>query len=334
MGRNHARIYSEMPGVRLVGVADTVAETASAAGEKYRVPAYTSGESLLDAQRLDIVTIAVPTSGHLKMAGACIVRGVHVLVEKPIAFTLEEGRQMIDMARSHGVLLAVGHVERFNPAVVALKALLDAGSLGRIYQLDARRHGPFPARVQDVGVIVDLVVHDIDVMRYLTGANVQHAYAETARRVHSAQEDMFCGLVRFVDGCVGTLSVNWLTPAKVRDMTVTGEHGVYRVDYLNQELVFFGNDAANRPDWDPLALPRGVSEGRMLRHALNKREPLAAELETFVAAVRGAPNAIVSGEDGLAALQAAQAFVQSGELGIPIRLNPRQQRVAAPEGMQ
>jgi len=206
----------------------------------------------------------------------------------------------------------VGHIERFNPAVVALKACLSDGELGRVFQFDARRQGPFPARVRDVGVVIDLAVHDLDVMRYVSGAEVVRLYAETERRIHSSHEDLLTGLVRLSDGTVGTLSVNWLTPTKIRELAVTGERGMFRVDYLTQDLYFFENATARGNGWEALHMLRGVSEGRMIRLVVAKKEPLRAEQEAFLAAVRGEAPVPVTGWDGLRALELAQAMVRSG----------------------
>jgi UDP-N-acetylglucosamine 3-dehydrogenase len=257
------------------------------------------------------VTIAVPTVDHLAVALEVIGRGQHLLIEKPIAFSAEEGRQIISAAAEAGVTLMIGHIERFNPAVTALKRRLLEGELGRPFQVDARRQGPFPARVKDVGVVIDLAVHDLDVMRYVTGREVVRVYAETERRIHSTREDLLSGLVRLQEGIVGTLNINWLTPTKIRELSVIGELGMFRVDYLTQDLYFFENAQAQAADWPYLTL-RGVAEGRMIRHVVAKREPLLLEQKAFIKAVAGEAAVAVSGEDGLRALELAQAVVESG----------------------
>ena len=193
MGRNHARVYAEMPEVELVGIADADLATAQAVARRYGTQAYSDHIRLLDELRPDAVTVAVPTVEHLHVALECIEHGVHLLVEKPIAFTVEEGRQIIAAAEQAGVKLMVGHVERFNPAVLALKQHLAAGKLGRVFQIEAHREGPFPSRVQDVGVVIDLAVHDLDVMRYVSGCEVVRVYAETERRIHSSMKTCFPG---------------------------------------------------------------------------------------------------------------------------------------------
>ncbi len=312
MGRNHARIYAELPNVDLVGVADEEKGTVETVSHHCATRGYCDYVEMLKTEHPDVVTIAVPTAYHGEVALRAMELGVHVLVEKPIAHTIEQAQTMISASEQYGVLLMVGHVERFNPAVIALKERLNAGDLGRVFQMDARREGPFPDRIKDVGVVIDLAVHDLDVMRYVTGAEVTRVYAETGQCIHTSHEDLLCGLVRFSDGTVGTLSTNWLTPTKIREIFVTGERGMFRVDYLTQDLYFFENPVANGEGWETLRVLRGVGEGRMIRHVVQKKEPLRAELEAFIAAVKGKLPSPVTGMDGLKALVVASACVQSG----------------------
>ena len=319
MGRNHVRLYHDMSDSDLVAIADRDQVAAEAIARRHGVKFYTDYRAMLDAEKVDAVSICVPTTLHLEVASELIGRGIHILVEKPIAASVEEGQAIIDQAREQNVTCLVGHVERFNPAVVELKRRLDQGELGRIFEIVARRKGPFPARVRDVGVVLDLAAHDLDVMWYLTGAEVTRVYAETAQRVHESQEDMLSGLLRFSDGTVGVLDINWLTPTKIRELSVIGERGMFQVNYLTQDLFFFENAEANEV-WDTLSILRGVAEGRMIRHVVKKREPLRTELESFLATARGAKAPVVTGEDGLRALRQAQAIVQSGLEHRPITL--------------
>lgn len=311
MGRNHVRVYYELPDVKLVGVSDLDGNAAASATRLYSTQTFTDYRQMLDETKPDAVTIAVPTEYHRETALEVISRGIHLLIEKPIASTVEEGQEIIDAAAQAKVRLQIGHIERFNPAVIALRQQLSENALGKVYQIDARRQGPFPGRIKDVGVVVDLAVHDIDVIRYITGAEITRVYAETAQRIHETREDMVTGLLRLDNGAVGTLTINWLTPTKIRELYVTGERGMFRVDYLTQDLYFFENAAAPVGDWPYLNL-RGVNEGRMIRQVVAKKEPLRAELESFIAAVKGENPVPVTGQDGLKSLALAQALVESG----------------------
>jgi predicted dehydrogenase len=321
MGRNHARIYTELPNVELVGVADTNGENAQTIARRYSCRAYTDFRQLLDELRPDAVTVAVPTVYHQEVACAAAQRGAHLLIEKPIASSIAEGEAIIAAAEVANVKLMIGHVERFNPAIIALKEHLAHGELGTVFQLDARRQGPFPARVFDVGVVTDLAVHDLDIMRYVSGAEILRIYAETERHVHASHEDMMSGLLRLDNGAVGTLTINWLTPTKIRDFYIIGERGMFRVDYLTQDLFFFENAIADEDGWETLSILRGVNEGRMIRHLVHKKEPLRSELEAFVSMVRGEAPAVVSGADGLCALRLAQAILTSGRERRPVVLD-------------
>ncbi len=312
MGQNHARVYTELKSTRLVGVADAVPETGQRIGEKYGVPVYTDFRELLERERPDVVSIAVPTQEHRPVAETALEAGCHVLVEKPIADSVADGEAIIAKAEALGRKLMVGHIVRFSPVIQALKQHLEAGELGRVFQVVCRRIGPFPARIRDVGVVVDLAPHDLDVMRFIIGDEVARLYAETERRIHTTHEDMVLGLLRFRGGAAGLLEINWLTPLKVRDVIVLGERGMFRADDLLQDLYFYENAEANGLDWNHLSLLKGVSEGRMVRYPIARYEPLKAELEAFVRAVLEDQPVPVSGQDGLTALRLALALVESG----------------------
>jgi len=315
MGRNHARVYSEIPDVELMAVADLDIARAESIARQYRVSAYTDYRVMLQEVQPTVVSVCVPTQAHCQVVLDALAAGCHVLVEKPIAATPEEGRIMIKQAARLGRVLAVGHIERFNPAVIELKRRLVDGEMGRVFQIQARRLGPFPARVRDVGVVVDLAPHDLDIMRYLTGSEVKRLYAETEQEIHTAHEDAFSGLVRFEDGVLGVLNINWLTPTKIREITVTGQRGMFVADLLTQDLYFYENDASQGLDWNSMSVLRGVSEGQMIRLKLERREPLRVELEALVAAARGEPARLVTGQDGLIALELALGLVQASREG-------------------
>ena len=312
MGRNHARVYSELPEAELVAVSDADFALAGRIGAGFGARPYSDYRELLEAERPQAVSIAVPTAMHEEVALAALEAGADVLVEKPIAATLEEGRRMIECAGALGRRLMVGHIVRFNPAIQALKQKLQAGELGRIFQIVCRRVGPFPARIRDVGVVVDLAPHDLDLMRFLTGLEPKRLFAETEQRIHTDHEDLVVGTLRFPDGVTGTLEINWLTPTKVREVLVLGERGLFRVDDLTQDLYFFENAQAPAALWPGLQTLKGVSEGTMVRYPLQRYEPLKAELQAFLRAIQDEASAPVSGEDGLAALRLALALVESG----------------------
>ncbi|MHB8510214.1 MAG: Gfo/Idh/MocA family protein, partial [Candidatus Dormibacteria bacterium] len=286
----------------------------------YGIPHYTSHRDLLASERLDAVTVAAPTTLHHPIAVDAIAAGCHLLVEKPLAATVDEAEDLVRRAQAAGRILAVGHVERHNPAIRELKRRLKDGQAGRIYQLHTRRLGPFPERVRDVGVTLDLATHDVDVMRHLAESEVIRVFAETRREVHDSREDTASALLSFEGGAVGLLEVSWLTPTKIRDVTVTGERGLFRAEYLTQDLYFYENAHAADSQWDHLRILRGVSEGAVTRYPIDRQEPLKLELAAFVAAVRGEPAENVTGDDGVAALRLAYAILDSGTSLRAVRL--------------
>jgi UDP-N-acetylglucosamine 3-dehydrogenase len=320
MGINHLRVLRDFDEdqVELVGVAETHAPALARAMRRFHVAGYADYQELIARTRPDLVTIVVPTQLHFPVAAFALDAGVNVLVEKPIASSVDEATEMIRLAARRGVRLAVGHIERFNPAVLALKRLLTAGELGQIFSLHARRLGPFPPRIRDVGVILDLATHDLDAMRYLTGAEVERVYAETQQRVHQQHEDLLLGLVRFDNGVVGMLDVNWLTPTKVRELGVTGERGMYLINYLSQDLYFYENDYTPT-NWDALRSLTGVSEGTMTRLKVQKAEPLRLQYEDVLQSLRTDAPPTVTGEDGLAVLRLAHQLLEATRAGEVIR---------------
>jgi predicted dehydrogenase len=314
MGRLQARVVSECEATELVAVVDSdpAAERVARAARAEWLP---SADGL---GPLDLAIVAVPTAEHAAVATPLLEAGVPVLVEKPLAATVEEAEALIATAAHAGVPLGVGHVERFNPAVQALQAKLAAGELGRVFQVRAERLSPFPVRVGDTGVAFDLATHDLDVMCELAGTPVRVS-AEIDRKAHRTHEDLVAATLRFDSGIIGLLEVNWLTPTKVRRLTVTGEGGMFVVDYLNQHLTLYEN-AHERESWRTLDFFDGVTEGNVTRFAIPREEPLRAQLEAFVRAVRGEAPSPVTGADGLRALRLALAVVESGLAGHTVDL--------------
>ena len=314
IGRHHCRVVSEHPDAELAIVVDPEPATEGLAYAA-RAAWLPSLDHFLSGRPHDVsaAIVAVPTAAHASVVIRLLEAGIPVLVEKPIAHNLRDALAMISVARKKRLLLSVGHVERFNPAVQALQERISANELGRIFQVHARRLSPFPSRIGDSGVALDLATHDLDVMCQVAG-RPRRVFAEVERRAHRTHEDLLVATLRFESGIIGLLEVNWLTPTKVRQMTVTGERGMFVVDYLNQHLTLYENARATT-DWEALDLFDGVTEGNVTRYAIPRKEPLRAQLDAFVRALHGEDKVLVTPEQALEVLRLALLAVQSGTLG-------------------
>jgi predicted dehydrogenase len=281
---------------------------------------------MIDETDLDAVVIAAPTTAHARLALAAIDRGVPVLVEKPLAATLDEGISILAASRRAGVPVQVGHVERFNPALRELSRMLEGGWLSKIYALSSRRAGPFPARIRDVGVTVDLATHDVDILSWLTRERPVRVYAETAQRIHAEHEDLLFGLIHFDSGATGFLDVNWLTPTKRRQLNIVGDEGMFDLDYLSQRLTF-----TRQPDTSQPTLIHGYAPtftGSIQEVAVNSTEPLRAELDSFLAVIRTGASPEVDVEDGVWAVAIADALLASARQRSPVDLGGVAARLA------
>jgi UDP-N-acetylglucosamine 3-dehydrogenase len=264
----------------------------------------------------------VPTEEHVAVVRALAAEGVHVLVEKPLAASTADARELIDACQSAGIRAAVGHVERFNPALLALreKAHIE-GELGQIFLIATERIGPFPDRIRDVGVIKDLATHDLDLVHWLGGAPVERVTAETQHRMGREHEDVVMATGRLENAISFNCIVDWLSPTKVRRTRVLGERGMLVADTLTADLSFYKNGSVTS-DWTASQALRGVSEGDMVRFALSRREPLLVELETFCDLVAGDSDApVVTLAEGLETVVVAEAALESAQAGRTVALD-------------
>ncbi|MCC6225847.1 MAG: Gfo/Idh/MocA family oxidoreductase [Microthrixaceae bacterium] len=310
MGRHHIRILGGLDEVELVGLHDPLGDPHGVAGG---LPVASTLDEFVELG-IDAAVVATPTDDHLKVGLRLAEAGIHALIEKPLAADVEAGEKLLDAFNAAGLVGAVGHVERFNPAIRALKARLAAGELGDLYQVATSRQGPFPDRVRDVGVIKDLATHDIDLTQFVAGAAFESVSARVAHRAGRPHEDLVAAVGRLTDGTVTNHLVNWLTPTKERRVTVTGEKGCFVADTLTADLTFYAN-ASVATEWDDISRFRGVSEGDVVRYAIAKPEPLLVEHTGFRDAVLGRGGEIVSAADGLAVLRVAAAMSRAAREG-------------------
>jgi UDP-N-acetylglucosamine 3-dehydrogenase len=257
-------------------------ERAKEIGKKYGTNYFGNHKELCG--KLDAVSIAVPTSMHKKVAMDFIKKGVHCLVEKPIASTVQEAKEMIEGAERNDVKLMVGHVERFNPAVSKLKEIIESGTLGKLILISTRRVGPFISRIRDVGIIIDSATHDIDIARYLVGRDPINVFAKSGQVKHE-KEDHAIVVLDFGD-VAASIEVNWFTPHKVRSLVATGTEGIAYLNYLEQGLEIH-------------------SGGRKMMPGINREEPLKLELKHFLNCIQENMKPLVNGYEGLKDLEIA-----------------------------
>jgi UDP-N-acetylglucosamine 3-dehydrogenase len=315
MGRHHARVMRELDGVRLVAVADAMGDPHGAASG---LPVLGGVNELIDTG-IDVAVVAVPTQFHEEVALRLADASVHTLVEKPIAHTVEAGVRMRDAFAAKGLVGAVGHIERFNPALQQLRKRIQDGELGAVYQIATRRQGPFPARIADVGVGKDLASHDIDLTAWIAGSPYARVSGQTAMKSGRPHEDMVLVTGKLANGVNVNHVVNWLSPMKERLTTVTGEKGTFVADTMAGDLTFYANGTVD-VEWESVSSFRGVSEGDVTRFAFAKREPLRVEHEAFRDAVLGLDSDVVTMEQGLHTLEIVEAALQSARTGETIRI--------------
>ena len=326
MGRNHLRVISNHPETILAAVADTDPSALEAAAGATEAARFADPLDMIRHTELDGVVIAAPTTAHMPLALAAIDRGISVLVEKPLAATVEDALAIVAAARKRKVRVQIGHVERYNPAVLEMGRLMRAGWLSTIYAITSRRAGPFPARIRDVGVTVDLGTHDVDILCWIAGERPVRVYAETAQRLHATHEDLTFGLMHFPSGATGFLDVDWLTPAKRRSLVAVGEEGMFELDYLTQRLTFTRSNV-ERPQM--IAGYATTFTGDVAEIPVANNEPLRAQLDEFVRVLRTGERPYVDAEDGLWAVALANALLTAASERRPIDLSDLPSRLAA-----
>jgi len=293
MGRQHARVYSELLDVELVGVADIDRESARKVARSYKTKDFSDYQNLLKGN-LDAVSVCVPTSLHKKVSLDVINAGVNLLVEKPIAATLEEAWEIINVAERKKLVLQVGHIERFNPVVSVIKEVMEGE---KIISIDMIRVGPHPPRVKDVGVVVDIGTHDIDLIRYLSESDFKEIYAIIASSKNEF-EDAAVLSFKMKNETIASIVTNRLTPFKIREIKVATENKLIYGNLLTRQVVEYGQYTADYAAYQVKNL------------LVPFVEPLKAELESFVDVVKNNKTPKVTGEDGLRALEVALQCLQ------------------------
>jgi len=292
IGRNHARIYGELAQADFVAVLDNDPRAAEEAARKYRVHACATLEEF--AECTDAASVATPTLSHFPIAAELLARGKHLLVEKPIAETTDEARRLIELAAEHRCVLQVGHVERFNPVLEALEQRLT-----RPQFIEAHRLSPYPGRSTDIGVVLDLMIHDIEVILHLVRSPVAHIDA-VGIPVLSKGEDIANARIRFVDGCVANITVSRISPERMRKIRVFQGDAYLSLDYGDQSGEIYRKG------------PQGIVREKV---PIEKGEPLKRELQSFVECAALGRKPAVSGQEAADALDLAlriTALIEAG----------------------
>lgn len=316
MGRHHARNLRAIDGVDLVAVADPGGDPHGVAGG---LEVKSSVEDLI-AVGVDYVVVATPTATHEAVGTKLAEAGVHALIEKPLAKETSSAKHLAELFAAKGLVGAVGHIERYNPALQELRKRLAHGDLGDLYQVQTRRQGPFPSRIADVGVVKDLASHDIDLTAWVTQRKFELVAARTMSKAGREYEDMVSATCQLSGGLMSSHLVNWLTPTKERVTIVTGEKGMFVADTLTADLTFYANGNV-QTTWDDIAQFRGVSEGDVTRFAIPKPEPLRTEHEQFRDAVLGKDADIVTMAQGARVVEVCEAMIESGRTGKFVELS-------------
>jgi predicted dehydrogenase len=276
MGKNHAMVLSNMSNISDLVLFDPLGDQL---GLVHGVTVESDIDKFLD-QELDYCVVSSPTSTHLEMGLKLAARNIATLIEKPLANNEEEGQKLVEAFDNAGVIAGVGHVERFNPAIMAMKEKLEAGVLGDVYQIATRRVGPYSGRIRDVGVVKDLASHDIDLVGWLSQSNYENLNSRTLKPMGNEHEDILLAIGTLGNGSLVSHLVNWISPTKERVTSVLGEKGMLVADTLSVDLYFF--EKGSQPtNWDGISIFKGTSEGATHKFELAKNEPLVNEHLAF-----------------------------------------------------
>lgn len=304
MGRHHARNYSEIEGIELVAIADVSPAIGQPIAKEYGVKYYKNYLEMLEKEKIELVTIAVPTKFHKKVALDCIGKGINILLEKPIAATVAEAKAIVKAAKEKGVKFTVGHIERFNPAVIKLKEMIDKGKIGEIVSIGNTRIGPMPPQIKDANVVIDIGVHDIDLINWFYGKLPTQILATGGNALNKMQQDYVNVFMKYGHQS-GSVQANWITPAKVRQMVVCGTKAYVELNFITQELALYESEYSFETDsFGEFVIQFGQLKDKEVIDVDNI-EPLKAEIESFVKAIENNTKPMMTAREAIEALEIA-----------------------------
>jgi UDP-N-acetylglucosamine 3-dehydrogenase len=300
-GKNHARVYKELASTELVAICDVNAEKAKSIADQFGVKAYTTSKRMLKNEEIEAVSICTWSTSLAKEALKALKAGKHVLVEKPMATNTKQAEKLLKTAEKNDLHLTVGFLMRFIPGLQYIREAVENKKIGELVCAAAKRVSQWPERIGDVGVVKDMAIHDIDVLRYISNEDPITVYAKTGSMRHKKFEDYAQIMLTYKDGKSAFIESNWLTPYKTRTLTVTGSDAIMRLDYITQEL------------W--IEEPKETLQPRY-----PWQEPLKLELQHFADCILAKKKPLIIAADGLKALQIAEAALQSSAKNRAIKL--------------
>jgi predicted dehydrogenase len=313
MGKNHARVLKSLPGVDLVAVFDPATTPGSS-----ELPIVSSLQELIEIKP-DYCVIATPTYTHEEIAVQLMEAGINIFIEKPISMSTQSAERIILSSEKNRRVGAVGHIERFNAALVEAKRRINLGQIGDVYQISTRRLGPFPARITDVGVTVDLATHDIDLTKWLAGSDYESIAAQSTIRSGRKNEDLVSVVGKLKNGILVNHNVNWLSPLKERKTIITGEKGTFVADTLRSDLTFYENGSIINTQRE-IAYFKGVTQGETTIFAFDKPEALYVEHLEFIKSLAGKKSESVTLQQASETIRVAEAIIGSSSTGEIVRL--------------
>ena len=305
MGNNHLRVISNLEQLALVGVYDP----ATNLREKHDTKFCDDLNDLI-SMKLDYCVVASPSITHQEIAMEFLKNQIPVLVEKPLSLDYESSKKIVNVAKKYGVKGGVGHIERFNPAIIEAKRRISNGEIGKLYQITTIRQGPRPTRITDTGVIKDLATHDIDLVRFITGSTYRNVSSRIFRLHGSRHEDIMLAVCELSNNVIVNHKINWLNPFKERKISIIAEGGSFEIDLLKSELTHFKTTSAKVEHKD-LQQFLGASQGEVITYAYPKVEPLVMEHLSFAQFILGKESTIATLEDGAQTVRIADILERS-----------------------
>ena len=300
-GRNHARVFKELDETELLAVCDLKPERAKTVAQQFRAKPYVNVAKMLKRKEIEAVSVCTWSTSLAKEALKALKAGKHVFVEKPMASNTKQAKKLLETAKKQEVHLTVGFLMRFIPGIQKIREAVEKQSIGKIVCATAKRVSQWPERIGDVGVVKDLAIHDIDIMRYIFHEEPVAVYAKTGKMLHKKFEDYAQIMLTFKGDRNAFIESNWLTPYKTRTLIVTGSKAIMKLDYITQELTI-------------------ENEKQSVKPRIPWKEPLKLELQHFANCILKEEKPLVTGLDGLKALQIAEAALKSSEKGIVVKL--------------